>query len=89
MKSLRVLSLFVLVVGGAAISLLTMGIAFSFLFTLFVPLTISDMVFGYSSLCGPLPLIVGSALLLFHRHRELGARLAVAGSVVRSCSGLP
>lgn len=84
MRSVKIPAFFILIVGGAAISFLTFGVSVSFLFSLFGLPDLASQILGYASLAGPVPLLAGGLLLLFHRAQQLGAKLALAGSFILS-----
>ncbi|PYP92615.1 MAG: hypothetical protein DMG65_03715 [Candidatus Angelobacter sp. Gp1-AA117] len=63
MSRVKLLSLFVLIVGGACMSLFTFAIYFSYTFTLFTSVSMRDQILGNSSIVGVLPLIAGAILL--------------------------
>ncbi len=83
MKSERALAIVLLVLGLPTMGFLTFAVAMSFLFYIFgPPPPLGQQILGYISLAGPLPLWAGAILLFFPRTRQLGAGLALAGSVV-------
>jgi len=82
MSRVKLLALFVLVVGGACMSLFTFAIYFSYTFTLFVAVSTRDLILGYGSIIGVVPLIAGAAMLLFEQTQKPGARVTLLGSVV-------
>lgn len=84
MRSTKGLAAFVLVVGGVTSCFLTFGVAVSYLFYIFTRPPLVSQILGYASLAGPLPLLIGSVLLFFHRTQRLGARLTLAGSFILS-----
>jgi hypothetical protein len=79
---MKVLAVFVLVVGGLAMGLLTFGVSLSLLFYLFTPPPVWHQAVGYVSLLGPVPLVTGAVLLFFERTQRAGAKLALAGSAL-------
>jgi hypothetical protein len=82
MHSVKVLAVFVLIVGGSAMGLLTFGVSLSLLFYLFTPPPVWHQVVGYASLLGPIPLVTGSVFTFFERTRRIGAKVALAGSAL-------
>ena len=82
MSRVKLLALFVLVVGGACMSLFTFAIYFSYTFILFAPVATRDEVLGNGSIIGAVPLITGAIMLLFARTQKPGARVTLLGSVV-------
>ena len=82
MSRVKLLALFVLVVGGACISLFTFAIYFSYTFTLFVAVTKRDLIMGYGSIIGIFPLIAGAIMLLFDQTQKPGARVTLLGAAV-------
>ena len=82
MSRVKLLSLFVLIVGGACMSLFTFAIYFSYTFTLFTSVSTRDQILGNSSIVGVLPLIAGAILLLFDKTQKPGARVTLLGSAV-------
>ena len=81
-NSISLLASFVLIVGGACMSLLTFAIYFSFTFTIFIPTTTRDQVLGNGSIIGAVPIIVGAIMVFFGPTRKIGTILTLAGSVV-------
>jgi hypothetical protein len=82
MQSVKVLAVFVLLVGGSTMGLLTFGVSLSFLFYLFTPPPVWRQVVGYTSLLGPIPLVAGAILSFFKRTQGIGAKVALAGSAL-------
>ena len=82
MSRVKLLALFVLVVGGACMSLFTFAIYFSYTFTLFVAVSTRDLVLGYGSIIGVVPLIAGAIMLFFDQTQKRGARVTLLGSAV-------
>ena len=81
-NSISLLASFVLIVGGACMSLLTFAIYFSFTFTIFIPTTTRDQVLGNGSIIGAVPIIAGAILVFFGPTRKIGTILTLAGSMV-------
>jgi len=82
MSRVKLLSLFVLIVGCACVSLFTFAIYFSYTFTLFTSVSMRDQILGNSSIIGVLPLISGAILLLFDQTQKPGARVTLLGAAV-------
>ena len=82
MSRVKLLALFVLIVGGACMSLFTFAIYFSYTFSLFVAVSTRDLILGYGSIPGAIPLIAGAAMLLFEQTQKPGARVTLLGSAV-------
>ena len=81
-NSISLLASFVLIVGGACMSLLTFAIYFSFTFAIFIPTTTRDQALGNGSIVGAVPIIAGAILVFFGPTRKIGTILTLAGSVV-------
>jgi len=81
-NSISLLASFVLIVGGACMSLLTFAIYFSFTFTIFIPAATRDQVLGNGSIIGAVPIIVGAIMVFFRQTRKTGTVLTLAGSVI-------
>ena len=82
MARVKLLSLFVLIVGGACMSLFAFTIWVNLTLSFFVAVSTRDLILGYGSLIGVVPLIAGAILLLFDQTQKSGARIALLGSMV-------
>ena len=82
MKSVKALASLLLILGLPTMGFLTFAVAVSFLFYIFSPPPLGQLILGYISLAGPIPLWLGAILLFSPRTRVLGARLVLAGSFI-------
>jgi len=82
MSRVKLLALLVLVVGGACMSLFAFTIWVNLTLSFFVAVSTRDLVLGYGSFIGVVPLIAGAILLLFEQTQKPGARVTLLGAAV-------